>query len=217
MVAWTLRKSLGTLVGVGWLVATTFGLARLWTYEATAGVPANAPKTFPAPQPAERPTLVLLIHPRCPCTRATIDELAKLMTDCQGKLDATVFVIRPKGMPDGWERSELWTRAASIPGVTVSSDDQGTAARRFGSATSGQALLYSAGGELLFAGGITESRGHGGDNAGRAAITDLVLGTSPRVAHQTNSPLSAPVYGCPLFDATSIAAHEGEGMVTCRK
>jgi hypothetical protein len=50
----------------------------------------------------------------------------------------------------------------------------------------------------MFAGGITESRGHSGDNAGRSAITAMVLGeTLPKAAGHT------PVYGCPLFDGAS--------------
>jgi hypothetical protein len=47
----------------------------------------------------------------------------------------------------------------------------------------------------MFSGGITASRGHQGDNAGRAAITSLVLGE----AHGPEL-LRSPVYGCQLFD-----------------
>src|SRR5436190_6315 len=82
----------------------------------------------------------------------------------------------------------------AIPGVTVRADVDGEAARRFGAATSGQALLYTADGRLLFSGGITESRGHEGDNAGRSAIAALVLGAEPTKL------ATSPVYGCPLFE-----------------
>jgi hypothetical protein len=136
------------------------------------------------------------VHPHCPCSRATIGELAELMTHCQGRLGTTVLVLQPAGMSDAWVHTDLWSSAAAIPGVTVLADGEGREARRFGAATSGQSLLYSTDGRLLFAGGITESRGHSGDNAGRTAIESLVLGPETRA---TREHAATPVYGCPLF------------------
>jgi len=151
------------------------------------------------------PTLLLLIHPHCPCSRATLGELAALMTTCRGRLTARVLMLRPEGTPDGWERTDLWDTAAALSGVTVTSDPHGAETRRFGAATSGQALLYAADGRLLFAGGITESRGHRGDNAGRAAIAALVLGQAAAPAE----PATTPVYGCPLSSDASDCPKEG--------
>ena len=120
------------------------------------------------------------------------------MTDCKGKLTATVLVLRPGGMPDGWERTGLWDSAAAIPGASVVTDPDGAESRRFGAATSGQTLLFAADGRLQFAGGITESRGHAGDNAGRSAIVSLILNGGP--VAQT---IQTPVYGCPLCNDSS--------------
>ena len=66
---------------------------------------------------------------------------------------------------------------------------------RFHVTTSGQTLLYSAAGELLFSGGITFARGHAGDNAGRTAIESYSAGDSPGY-RQT------PVFGCPIIATT---------------
>ena len=118
------------------------------------------------------------------------------MTQCTGKLNATVLMIRPSGKPRGWEQTDLWKSAATIPGVVVKTDISGSESQLFGANTSGQALLYGPDNRLLFHGGITESRGHCGDNAGESAIETIVLGSchqSVNVAPQT------PVYGCPLF------------------
>jgi hypothetical protein len=191
------RRILYALLGATWVAAITLGLSRLWSYESTPGTAARAPAGWPndarVPRAADKPTLVLLIHPRCPCSRATLGELAAVMTDCRGQLAATVLVLHPTGTPAGWEHTDLWDTAAAIPGVTVLADEQGAQARLFGAATSGQALLFDTAGRLLFAGGITASRGHRGDNAGRDAITALVLHNHPRPA-----PAQTPVYGCPL-------------------
>jgi hypothetical protein len=199
-----------TLYGVGvifWAAAVSFGSAWLWAYKATPGDQASPPHRLPAESGAGHsralPTLVVLIHPRCPCSHATIAELARLMADCRGKLTARVLMLRPAETPAGWERTDLWDSAAAIPGVSVESDPDGTQARRFGAATSGQALLY-ADGQLLFSGGLTESRGHQGENAGRSAVAALVCGTARqhRVA-------VTPVYGCAMFADSSQCQTEG--------
>lgn len=191
-----------------WAGAVGFGGMQLWKYESTPGQAADAPRRWPADTRLQRaaglPTLVLLIHPHCSCSRATIDELSKLMTDCQGKLTATVVMIDPSGMSDAWVHSDLWSSAAVIPGVAVIVDHDGVESHRFGAATSGQALLYAAEGRLLFDGGITESRGHSGDNAGRSAITALVLGTAPAQA----APVHTAVYGCALFDGSPACCRD---------
>jgi hypothetical protein len=211
----TRRSILLSGAGLAWAAAVFGGSSRVFTYDATAGTPAQPPISRPKvagiSTRGELPELFVLIHPRCPCSRATIAELARLMTGCGGKLAATVLVVRPAGMSEGWERTELWSSAAEIPGVTVRTDANGEAARRFGAATSGQALLYTADGRLLFSGGITESRGHEGDNAGRSAIAALVLGAEPTKL------ASSPVYGCPLFEGlpTTSKPASSERSTSC--
>jgi hypothetical protein len=203
------------LVGAAWATAVAVGAARLWRYESVSADAAGAAVRWPADtrlvRDAGLPTLVLALHPKCPCSRATVGELAKLMTDCSGKLFATVLVLRPTDQPAGWERTSLWSDAAAIPGVKVIADDNGEESRRFGATTSGQAMLYAPAGRLLFAGGITESRGHSGDNAGRSAITTLVLGD----AAPPSTPVHTPVYGCSLFDSNSTCRKTGRE--SCRQ
>jgi hypothetical protein len=189
------------LVGtICWLLVISFGLWILWGYENTPGKAAEAPHQWPADskiQPArDHPTLVILAHPHCPCTRATIGELASIMAHSQRRLTAYVLFVKPAGFPDDWDKSDLWHSAGSIPGVTVVIDDEGAEADRFHAATSGQSLLYDAGGSLLFSGGITGSRGHYGDNAGQSAIVSFV---NSGAAERTES----VVFGCPLFDPKS--------------
>lgn len=183
-----------------WLVAVIAGLWILWGYENTPGVGAKPPGLWPADSRIDRPqhqaTLVMLVHPHCPCTRATMGELAEIMAHTQGRLTAYVLFLKPEGFSEDWEKTDLWQSAASIPGVNVMIDDEGTEARRFNSSTSGQAILYDAEGRLLFSGGITGSRGHSGDNAGRSAIVSLVnSGAADRA--------ETFVFGCPLFDKNS--------------
>ena len=179
-----------------WLSMVAGGIAFLWSYESTPGVAAAPLEQWPAGsrlhRSDDRATLVMLAHPHCPCTRASINELSRLMTQAQGRVAAYVLFVKPTDFPDGWEKTDLLTSAAAIPGVTVVRDDEGVEAARFHAATSGQTMLYDAGGKLLFSGGITKGRGHAGDNAGRTAIVSL-LNTNEAGLRDT------PVFGCPLF------------------
>jgi hypothetical protein len=134
----------------------------------------------------------MLVHPQCPCSRATIGELADLMAKSEGRISAYVLFVRPPGFADSWVHTDLWESARQIPGVNVISDN-GREAHRFGAATSGQTLVFDRRGQLRFSGGITLARGHWGDNAGVNAVVAL-LGTPSRSGTDR-----AAVYGCPLF------------------
>jgi len=118
------------------------------------------------------------------------------MAQAQGRVTAYVLFLKPAGFSDDWEKTDLWQSAASIPGVKVVVDQDGVEADRFQAVTSGQTVLYDTEGRLLFSGGITGSRGHSGDNAGRSAIVSL-LNTGEATAAETF------VFGCPLSTTNS--------------
>lgn len=193
-----LRKKflLTALLGVTWVAGVAFGLRVLLRYESTPGrigvVDGNWPATSTIPRSPANPTLVMLAHPHCPCTRASIGELAQIMADTQGKLNAWVLFIKPQGAGTDWDDTELRRSAAAIPGVTVLTDADGTEAARFGAKTSGHTLLFDRDGALFFSGGITASRGHAGRNDGESAIIAAVNGKRSDRAR-------TPVFGCSLI------------------
>lgn len=187
----------------GWLILTCLwgmvvmgGSGALMFYslkpgEASPVVPTTWPATSRLPLASDEPTLVMFAHPKCPCTRASIGELETLMARVQGKVKVRVVFFRPEGVEENWAETDLWRSAAAIPGVEVQLDADGREAREFQASTSGHVVLYDSKGRLLFRGGITEARGHRGDNAGRGAITDLLQrGQASRDATAT--------FGCPL-------------------
>jgi hypothetical protein len=179
-----------------WLGVTASGLSVLVAYENRPGHGASAPRSWPITsalvRAADRPTLVFFAHPQCDCTRASLTELQETLARTQAPPKTYVLFLKPDAFAAGWDKTDLWTRASGLPGVTVVSDTDGTEARLFGAATSGQALLYRADGKLAFAGGITGARGHVGDNLGQAALASFLSdGRADRSA--------ASVFGCPLF------------------
>jgi hypothetical protein len=190
------KRVLAVVLAV-WGIAVVGGIGALTRYASTPGALAAAPETWPSDSIVTRqprmPTLVMLAHPHCACTRASVHELAKLMDQVGGRVNAHVLFVDPPGVGEGWDQTDLWQSAAAIDGVDVVPDTGGEEARRFGATTSGQVLLYDASGRLMFRGGITSARGHEGDNVGRARIVGLL-------AHEGTTPQKAPVFGCPLAD-----------------
>lgn len=191
--------------GIAWIVAISSGFILLARHGSTPGAAGDPTSRWPASSRVVaargRANLVLVAHPRCPCTRATIAELGRLMARCRGAVVAHVLFLRPGGVEGAWEETDLWRAAAAIPGTRVFADQSGMDAARFGVATSGHVLLYDANGALLYSGGITGSRGHEGDNPGRDAVISLLTrGRADRA--------QSAVFGCPLSDPPADS-HEG--------
>lgn len=183
-------------MGTAWLIAIATGLGLLLKYNTTPGRTAQVPSQWPETRlsrAADRPTLVMVAHPRCPCTRASIGELARIMARARGKLAAYVLFVKPKESGSDWDVTDLQRSAENIPGVAVLSDPDGVEASRFGAETSGHTLLFGADGRLLFSGGITAARGHSGDNPGEDIVISLV---NNAISKRKNT----FVFGCALKD-----------------
>ena len=206
-----MKKGVLLLLTSVWLGVISYGIGILTIYQDTPGRESQIPSEWPSqssiPLAQDRPTLVMFAHPECPCTRASIGELAELMTHCQNRVRAHVVFLYPKGTSEDWLHTDLWRSAAAIPGVVVRVDENGIESKRFEAKTSGQVVLYDPSGKLLFGGGITSSRGHFGDNTGRSAITALINHETPIVSQ-------TPVFGCPLLDPPPASF---KGSETCRR
>ncbi len=142
-----------------------------------------------------RARLTLFLHPKCPCSSASVDQLERLLAVCRGRLDAEVIFFQPDNQTQGWAQTRLWERTRKIPGVAVRFDKASELAKGAGARTSGHALLYDRFGRLRFSGGVTASRGYPGDSDGFDAIVAAVLeGSSGASGVRT-----APVFGCELY------------------
>lgn len=187
-VAAGLAAWLGLVLGGAWFM----------TADSLVGGVAGRPEPeWPAGSTAERNgdghTLVVALHPECPCSRATLAQLAKIMSRGGGRLKAQVWCVQYSELADRAEASALWARAKRIPGVELHVDVDGAEARRFDLRTSGETRLYGPDGGLLFQGGITAARGHEGDNPGQTIILNLI-----RHGREDAETRSTPVFGCAL-------------------
>ncbi len=177
-----------------WCAGVLAGLGAMLVYASTPADHAAATEQWPASsslaRDPTRPTLVMFLHPHCPCSRASLAELSRLSTECRDRFALHLVVVWPQSLPRT-SKSRLHSAAEEISGANVTSDPDGVEAARFGSTTSGETLLYAADGRVLFQGGLTWSRGHEGDNAGRDAVASWIQTNRATLSH-------TPVFGCAL-------------------
>jgi len=178
-----------------WLVCVASSFSALALYKSRAGDDgALASEHFPTGSSLslaeDRPTLLMFVHPRCACSRASLAELHKLLTSLNGAVAATV-VLQTDGADRATPTTDIAAKAQALPHARVLLDPGALEATRFGARTSGHTLLYAPDGHLLFSGGLTNSRGHEGPSLGQAHLLSA-LRAAPTEKR------AAPVYGCGL-------------------
>lgn len=200
-----------------WLSLVVAGFLVLFDYETRAGSVGLVPQQWPEETRLDFSKnefcLVMFIHPRCPCTAASLEELSKIMSrlnsqaargHLKNRTRLNVVVLSPSSVPDSWVDTALLKTANTVPNSTVIMDRDGHESHLFGAMTSGHVVLYSPGGKLLFSGGVTGTRGHVGDNAGSEAVVHAVQVTSP-----IRGVLDSKVFGCALGEPLCGASDSG--------
>ncbi|MBL8748379.1 MAG: hypothetical protein JNK78_04415 [Planctomycetes bacterium] len=189
------RQGLLRALLAAWGVAVVGTTTAVWCYKSTPGPAGHAPDHWPAESRIARSTtrnsLLVFLHPKCPCSSATLDEVRRVAGAAEAPATTVVFVI-PEGVDETWCDGALFGCAIGIPGVGVFEDRGGREAALFGARTSGHAVAYAPGGSLLFCGGLTTARGHVGASA-------AALGAILRDGEGAR-PIVAPVFGCSLED-----------------
>lgn len=181
-----------------WLAAVTLVFGSLGIYGSEQGPESLPPSQWPADSSLERsvdsPTLLVFVHPGCPCSRATLDNLETIASDpslsihlvCIG--DEETSSANTNDFGSCRQRLNDWQMRNN---VSLFHDTDSQETHRFQAMTSGHCLLFDANGALQFSGGVTSSRGHQGASAGLASLQAALNG------QQTND--TYPVFGCPLF------------------
>lgn len=189
------RKIVGLTIGITlWVGGITAAFCALQHYsvsEGSARVPGDdSGAFFAAHRQPGRPLLVMAVHPLCPCTDASLDELGDLLARSHGACDALLLQYHPlHGAPD-WP---VDTSPRKLGGVMVKVvlDEGGKMAAQIGAETSGHVVYMDAGGVIRFHGGLTIARGHRGRSPAQDSILDNLGGGQTGL-------FSAPVYGCSL-------------------
>ncbi|MFG0264844.1 MAG: RedB [Rhodopirellula sp. JB055] len=135
--------------------------------------------------------LMMAVHPKCPCTVASVNELQHLLDQFGDQLKCRFLVYHPADTDAAWIEDGITPRLSEIPQASIEPDETGKTALALGMQTSGAVVVFDSQGIPCFHGGITVSRNHEGDNLGVRAISMLLQGKSPPIT-------STPVFGCRL-------------------
>lgn len=184
------RRLLAGLAVLAWAGLIAIGVRAFYLRETTPGERGTEVTQWPAdsrlPRSTTAATLLMFLHPGCSCSRASVSELAQLMSATRARPRLVVVFVTDE--PGG----SLWDAVGEIAGAERILDRDAIEATRFGARTSGHVEVYDARGALAYAGGITGSRGHVGDNMGKRSIASVLDGFAPITAHYG-------VFGCGLL------------------
>lgn len=190
--SWPLATALIVWIAIavaGWYGISAYGFQG--DPQATTGIVSQWPVDSTIVCLTDRPTLALFLHPKCPCSRATVGELERLpvLVPSDALPDICVVAAAPRSTGDQWRESPFLDRVARLPNARIVRDPGGVETALFGVRVSGTVLLFDPAGNRLYAGGVTMARGHAGDNVGLQAVTDLLIDSDADVS-------SIPPLGC---------------------
>ncbi|WP_286766000.1 MULTISPECIES: RedB [Rhodopirellula] len=197
---------------MGWKIALSMlllpgliGMTQLVSYSSQPGkVGQSVPELLPCSLSGEEPfrgadqtTVLIFYHPHCPCTRATIRCMERMIASFASQPNIVAYAFIPSGEVDSWIESETTDKLRSFGNVSIVADHDAKASRQFDVATSGHVLVYNDA-RLSFSGGITPSRGHEGSCDSGAAFLNSINGES-------NQRVKWPVFGCAIVSPSEGA------------
>lgn len=196
-------KTTAIAIGIAlWFLGVLGAFVLVWDYKTEPGRAGDAPERWPQDSAIrivqDKANLVMFAHPHCPCTRASVAELARLAAQIGDRAQVHVVLVRPPGTDPGFEDGTVAERAKAIPGARVIVDDGAREADRFGAHTSGATVLYRRDHRLAFSGGITTARGHEGRGPAHTRILAAIERDAPPELAET------PTFGCELANKETL-------------
>lgn len=195
------RKDLRVAAFSLWFLGVALGLFRLTVFSLSSDSPAatalgTSTQGTPGFVASQGYTLALVVHPMCPCTKATVLELERLLTKVETRPALRALVYSPEGhseeQREEWHNSSVYKSLARIPDLQVVKDPEGELAALHGASVSGHALLFEPSGRLRFSGGITAMRGHEGENRNADRLAEALSRSSTELR-------TTPAFGCSLI------------------
>lgn len=174
--------------GLLWLALLGLEFHRAMAWEARPGTQ-GTPRPSLVTSRANLRTykLVMVAHPLCPCTAASLRQLA-LISERHPHLDVCIYFTQISSRDV--QKSTNVSIANSIPLAKISYVSENDQRANIGAATSGQVFLFNPDGKQVFNGGLTDGRGVEGDSKGTRSIDQILDG------HLLTA--TTGVYGCAL-------------------
>ena len=145
-----------------WGVLIAAGFVVLEVYAAAPGARGRSLPDWPQdcmiPIDGRHPTLLIFLHPLCPCSSASVDELTEIVGRCGDRVKLHAVLLHTISLEK--EGASVVERSlVDVPGMTIWPDEKGALARGFGVLTSVALLPHTIPQAILtFSGGITASR-----------------------------------------------------------
>lgn len=154
--------------------------AMSWSYQ-----PGEHRSGVATPPKGEDLRAVMLVHPDCPCTEASLNLYLNAVNKTKSPLKTLIVIPGPS------RSSRNITLARTIPNSQLKFLSAEDISKQYGISTSGHLLVWN-GQKLVFSGGVTDARG---EEVAAGAFDELtaVLG-STKAAGET------PVFGCPAYN-----------------
>ena len=184
-----------------WLALIVLGNKVLLEYNNKDIESNDHPLTWPnkssIPFSTEKNNLVIFIHPKCPCSKASLNELNRLLSQYPDFFNSQAVFVKvdtnkEANSDDSLEQRSLWQKAKKISKLNTLVDGGGKEAKLFSVKSSGRVLIYNQDSKLIFAGGLTAARGMEGDNIGKKRIISYIKGTNIEF-------FTTPSFGCSLY------------------
>lgn len=136
-------------------------------------------------------TIHVGIHPKCPCTFKTLEELKRLSASATELAKCKFWIYQPPEADATWSDTRSLAFIKTFPDAEIIFDRDAEIASRLGITTSGGIVVHDCMQRVLFSGGIVLGRSCSGESIGAVALSALLKG-------QVNSQRSTPVFGCPI-------------------
>ncbi len=189
------------IAGIVWVTSLAYGflLLLLHDFDARKAEPMKPIDLALVSQVVHRSDavhLIVAVHPKCPCTQNTLNELERLLAHATEEyyVTALAFVPTEHSSPEDQRQWLVSTNIDSIQRLQhfeIVNDLGGEIAADLEMEISGTIAVLGKDGDTIFRGGITGSRSCVADNVGSQTLARILAG-------KTVSQTVTPVFGCSI-------------------
>ncbi|MDA8792481.1 hypothetical protein N9N67_04500 [Bacteriovoracaceae bacterium] len=185
-----------------WSIGIISGLVITYEYSLGSGEKSQLKSSWPNESSLKfnpgKYNLVMFLHPECTCSKASLFHFKEILSEIKhDNLDSKIIFTMPKEKEKEWINSALVKEVKEAGSIQLIFDQSSEEFKRFDAKTSGQAFLFSPSKDLLFNGGITDSRGHIGYNQGE----DFIINTLNKRGLASKD---VDVFGCDNLNKTIV-------------
>jgi hypothetical protein len=182
-------------LATAWLFILGLLVWKQYDYKSTPGKASlfvgRAPDSSSIKFDSKHYNFITFIHPKCSCSEATIENLTTMTRDFANKnISFHVVFYSSSELGSDLENSKYVKEVKELQNTRIYFDKKLTDFSLYDVETSGQSFLFDTEKNLIFKGGITESRGHLGETLSMRKIAGYLEGEKP------NSITLAPTFGC---------------------